>query len=357
MIVDSQYLKSSIIERLKTLPVCKPTSNMRNWTVRCPYCGDSKISNHGHFSILLDLNSDAPILYRCFKCNESGILTPQTLEDLDIGSTLELDKQLKLFNRTSGNGIYFKDKIKSFAVPVPFDCAENAQKLDYINHRLGTHLTYEDCAKYKIILSLVEFMRYNQIKISNANNGSSIDLPVRSVQELNRNYLGFLSSNNNKITFRDTTPDGTGFFGRYYKVTIDIFNQTPNTFYSLKNQFDPLYNESIEINIAEGTFDILSVYEKMGKPQSQNSLFFASCGYGFSTILKYLIYMGVTTDIVLNIYSDNDKSDRDHRKSLHKKNMDLWLDHVIIHRNGYSGEKDFGVPPDRIKEYQYELKI
>ena len=105
MIADSQYLKSSIIERLKTLPVCKPTSNMRNWTVRCPYCGDSKISNHGHFSILLDLNSDAPILYRCFKCNESGILTPQTLEDLDIGSTLELDKQLKLFNRTSGNGI------------------------------------------------------------------------------------------------------------------------------------------------------------------------------------------------------------------------------------------------------------
>ena len=42
-------IKEQIINQLKTLPVCKPSSNMRNWVVRCPYCGDSLNPKHAHF--------------------------------------------------------------------------------------------------------------------------------------------------------------------------------------------------------------------------------------------------------------------------------------------------------------------
>lgn len=357
MSLDIVQTKHTVVELLKTLPVCKPTSNLRNWVVRCPYCGDSKTSNHGHFSIRVDEQSTAPMIYRCFKCNDSGLLTIQTLEDLGLRVTGDLTSGIHLLNRLGSNSAYFKDRVKKFKVPVPLDTAENAQKLDYINRRLGLSLSYEDCAEYKIVLSLVEFMRFNDIKISKENTGSSVNLPLRSIREFEQNYLGFLSSNNNKITFRDFTPDQSGFFGRYYKLTIDIMNQAPNTFYGLRNQFDLLYNDPIEVHIAEGTFDILSVYENLPHTDSQNSLFFASCGYGFNTILKYLIYMGVTTDVILHIYSDEDKSDADHLKSLKKGNLNLWLDRVFIHRNGYPNEKDFGVTPDRIKEYHYELKI
>ena len=357
MLVNSLQMKQIIIDRLKTLPVCKTSSNNKNWVVRCPYCGDSKTSNHGHFSIRIDTTSDTPMIYRCFRCNESGMVTPKTLEDLDLGLSQELQRNLDIINRMSGNAEYFRDKIKPFKVPVVSDTGENAKKLDYINRRLGLNLTYEDCAEFHIILSLAEFMRYNKIKLSKENTGTSLDIPLKSLQELESNYLGFLSSNNNKITFRDVTPDQHGFFGRYYKVTIDLFNQAPNTFYGLRNQFDLLYTGPIEVHISEGTFDILSVYKNLEHNDSQNSLFFASCGYGFSTIVKYLVFMGVDTDITLNIYSDNDKSDSDHRKALKKYSMPIWLDKVIVHRNGYPSEKDFGVPKDRIREYSYELKI
>lgn len=357
MSIDIVQVKHSVVELLKTLPVCKPSSNLRNWVVRCPYCGDSRTANHGHFSIRIDEQSSAPMIYRCLRCNDSGVLTIQTLEDLGLYVNGDLSSGIQLVNRFGSNSAYFKDRVKRFKVPVPNDTAENAQKLDYINQRLGINLTYEECAEYKIVLSIVEFMRFNGIKLSKENNGASINLPIRSLKEFEQNYLGFLSSNNNKLTMRDFTPDQHGFFGRYYKITIDLMNQSPNTFYGLKNQFDLLYNDSIDVHISEGTFDILSVYRNFEHADTQNSLFFASCGYGFSTILKYLIYMGVTTDINLHIYSDADKTDLDHLRGLKKGNLGLWLDRVIVHRNGYAGEKDFGVPKNRIQEYHYDLKL
>ena len=357
MLVNSLQMKQIIIDRLQTLPVCKPSSNKQNWVVRCPYCGDSSHGGHGHFSIRIDVNSDAPMIFRCFRCNESGLLTAKTLDDLDIGLPQDLQRSLELINRMPGNSEYFRDKIKPYRVPVPEDTGENARKLHYINKRIGSKLTYEECAEYRIILSIAEFMRANHLKISKNDDGNSINIPLKSLQELETNYLGFLSSNNNKITFRDITPDQHGFFGRYYKVTIDIFNQSPNTFYGLKNQFNLLYTGPIDVHISEGTFDILSVYRNLKHDESQNALFFASCGYGFGTILKYLVYMGVDTDVVLHIYSDNDKGDFEHRRSLKKYGIPIWLDQVIVHRNGYPGEKDFGVPKSRIKEYSYELKL
>ena len=349
-------VKEQIINQLKTLPVCKSSSNMRNWTVRCPYCGDSIKSDHGHFSILVDLNSDAPLLYRCFRCNESGILIPQVLEDLNIGYDESLNKNLNIINRISSNSSYFKDKIKNFIVPVPGDTIRNRYKLNYINNRLGTNLTFSDCADFKIILSFEEFIRVNNIPLNVPDEMGGM-LKSSVVRTLEEKYLGFLSANNNKIVFRDVSLDSSGFLGRYYKVTLDILNRSPNTFYSLMSKFNLLYNEPINIYIAEGTFDILSVYLNLSPESSQNTLFFASCGYSFSTILKYLIYTGVNTDINLHIYSDNDKEDKDHLKLLNNPFYKTWINNIYIHRNMYKDQKDFGVSKDKINEYIYQLKI
>ena len=349
-------VKEQVIQQLKTLPVCKPSSNMRQWVVRCPYCGDSVKSNHGHFSILVDLNSDAPMLYRCLKCNESGILIPQVLEDLQLGYDQSLNKQLELLSRISSNTSYFKDKVKNFIVPVPSDSSTNYRKLNYLNTRLGTNLTFADCAKYKIVLSFWEFIDANKIPVDVPDvMGGCLKSTI--VKTLDEKYLGFVSANNNKIVFRDVSIDSSGFLGRYYKVTLDILNRSPNTFYSLMSTFDLLYTEPINIHIAEGTFDILSVYLNLKPETSQNSLFFASCGYSFSTILKYLIYTGVTTDINLHVYSDNDKTDKDHLSLLRKPFYQTWIDKVYIHRNVYANEKDFGVSKEKINEYVYQLKL
>lgn len=341
--------------QLQTLPVCKPNSARRNWVVRCPYCGDSHTINHGHFSILVDMNSDMPIMYNCFKCKESGLLTTQTLEDLGLFYDPDLAKGLNAFNRNASNSSYFKDKVKRFHIPETIPCAENTRKVDYINQRLGLELNYEDCEKFKIILSFVQFMRENQIPLSNGDDGSM--LKPGTVAELEKKYVGFLSSNNNKIIFRDASPDQDGYFGRYYKVTIDLFNTSPNSFYSLVSQFNLLYTDPIDIHIAEGAFDILGVYKNIPRKESQNALFFANGGYGFGAILKYLIYTGVTTDINLHIYSDADKTDEDHRKLLNRAFYRTWIDNMIVHRNAYPGEKDFGVRKEFIQDYSYALKI
>jgi hypothetical protein len=354
--ISSVEVKNQIINQLKTLPVCKPSSNMRNWVVRCPYCGDSLKSNHGHFSILIDLNSDAPLLYRCFRCNEAGILIPQVLEDLNLGYDQSLNQQLSIMNRLSSNSSYFKDKIKNFIVPVPADTAKNRFKLNYINNRIGVNLTFSDCADYKTILSFSEFIRVNNIPVDIPDPTGGM-LKSTVVRTLDDKYLGFVSANNNKIVFRDVSPDGSGFLGRYYKVTLDVFNRSPNTFYSLMSKFNLLYTEPINVYIAEGTFDILSVYLNLQPETSQNTLFFASCGYSFSTILKYLIYTGVNTDINLHVYSDSDKSDKDHLRLLQKPFYRTWLDNIIIHRNMYQDQKDFGVSGSEISDYAYMLKI
>lgn len=354
MKLDSAQVKLMIIEQLKTLPVCKPNSIKRNWVVRCPYCGDSKTASHGHFSIMIDVNSDSPMLYRCLKCNESGVLTSNVLEDLHLFVSNDLERNMSLLSRQSRNSSYYRDKPKNYTVPISLDREWNKNKLDYLSKRLGTSLTYEECAEYKIILSFAEFLRANKLKIGF--DEGQVPIKMKTLEELNDHYVGFLSSNNNKIIFRDYTEDQSGFFGRYYKVVIDPLNTSPNTFYGLKNQFDLLYHEPINVHIAEGTFDILSVYKNLPHEESINSLFFASCGYGFSVILRYLIYMGVTTDIVLHIYSDNDKTDTEHVRELRKKNLNHWLSSIIIHRNNKSGEKDFGVPKDRIEDFSYVLK-
>ena len=348
-------IKNQVITQLKTLQICKPSSNLRNWVVRCPYCGDSKKSNHGHFSILIDLNSDAPLLYRCFRCNESGIITPQVLEDLNVGYDQSLNRQLEIYTKLSSSSSYFKDKVKNFIVPVPVDNPSNRYKLNYINQRLGTSITFAQCAEYKIVLNFSEFIRTNNIPVDVPDEmGGMIKSSV--VKTLDAKYLGFVSANNNKITFRDVSPDSSGFLGRYYKVTIDILNRSPNTFYSLQSKFNVLYTDPVNIHIAEGPFDILSIYLNLDHSQSQNNIFFASCGYSFSTILKYLIYTGVNTDINLQIYSDGDKSDDDHLRLLSNPLYRIWIDNIMIHRNTYSGEKDFGVPLNRITEYMYPLK-
>ena len=344
-------IKREVINLLQTLPVCKPSTNMKNWTVRCPYCGDSKTANHGHFSILIDLDSDRPMLYRCFRCNESGILTDMTLEDLQLFAPANIRNGISQYNKKSHNSTYITDKPKNYKIPEVRYNQFTQRKLDYINNRLGTDIDAMKATQYKIILNFIDFLVYNNIPFGNE--GNSI-LKAGTVRELEQNYVGFLSSNNNKITFRDITENG--FFGRYYKVTLDIMNTSPNTFYALDSSYDLLYTNDMHIRVAEGTFDIIGIYENLDIDKSQNSLFLASCGFGFSRILKFLIYKGCTSDIHFHLYADADKSDAEIRNLFRNQFYKIWIDKIIIHRNTIPGQKDFGVRKDEMRDYSYLLK-
>ena len=67
---------------LKTVPRFKESGDGKQVTCKCPFCGDSTKSDHGHFSIKVDTDPGEPMWYKCFRasCEEKGVLTPKVLE-------------------------------------------------------------------------------------------------------------------------------------------------------------------------------------------------------------------------------------------------------------------------------------
>ena len=341
-------IKKLVREKINQLPVHIWNSANNQVQIRCPYCGDSRNRLHGHFSIKIDENSDSLMVYRCFRCSESGILTSQVMEDIGAPLSIEDAKVLDTLNRPNSKSTYGRQRPLNYKVPVIINPIDSKIKIGYLNERLGIEFTPEMIQESKIILSIMDFFSENKIKIPDHINPKLIKI-------IEENYIGFLSANNNKITFRRIVDNDQ--LNRYIKLSIDPYNTSPNNFYSIKNPgMDLLYIEPVHIHIAEGTFDILSIKYNLPHDDSQKHLFFASCGYNFGTIIKWLIYMGINTDLYVHLYSDNDKSDEEDIKVLNSGINKYWIDHAYIHRNMFQGEKDFGVPAVRIKESHIQVK-
>lgn len=348
---DVKEVKHRILSLLKTLDVCIPNTMETQWTVRCPYCGDSKDASHGHLSIKIDLSSDDLMVWRCFKCNASGIVNDILLKDL--GLYLDSDDKALLkssLNKVSKFNKFLNDYIEKIEIP-QYNSELAVRNLEYINKRLGTNLTLNDAYKYNMILDLHAFMKHNFLK----------SIPNVSDKMLNfiaYNYVGFLTANKNTLVFRLVSNITSA--KRYLKYKINPLNMNPSGFYSIPQVIDILSNEHVHVHIAEGIFDILSIYQNLYSCNSNNerNLFFASCGFGPMTIMQYLVYSGIGSNIILHNYCDNDKTDEEVLGTIYKhEEMVPWCKEIYFHRNGFNGEKDFGVPIDRIIDSKRRIFI
>lgn len=142
------------------------------------------------------------------------------------------------------------------------------------------------------------------------------------------------------------------------KVVLNQSLKNPASFYSIPNSIDLMYTNKIDIHIAEGTFDILSIYSNVNKSNLKNHYYFAACGFGYTSVLSYLIYTGLNTGLTIHIYSDKDKSDYNHREYIKKldSNIGTWFDRIFIHRNQFPHEKDYGVPGNFIEDSKYKIR-
>ena len=343
----TQEIKFKLIELLKTRGAYSHSVNNKQHYTRCPYCGDSRNLSHAHLSVKIDVESDAPMVYRCLKCSTSGLVTDTFIEELGLYIDDESKKSLKSYNKKAMKYANLVNlDMEKFEVPLYQEGYNNNIKLNYINNRLGTELTYNDAKNSKILLNLFDFMKFNEIE--------TIDgLSFKMMKNLNDNYVGFLSCNNNCIVFRDIT--GNQKY-RYFKVILNNRNINPDTFYSIPNKISLMYTHDINIHIAEGVFDILSIKNNLVK-STENDYYYAMCGFGGITILKYLLHHGINTGINLHIYSDNDKTNSNHYKYLFNGSyITEWVDSITIHRNQFNGEKDYGVPFDRIIDGSKRIK-
>lgn len=317
-----------------------------------PFCGDSLNKSHGHLSIKIDVNSDAPMLYRCLKCNVSGLVNDTFLEELGVFLDSENRKQLKSFTKRSMKIARLVNlDVENYIVPLYQDSSLCERKINYIQNRIGINLNLANARDYKILLNFFDFLKANELLKPDENH--LVGLNYNTICNLNDNYVGFLSTNNNCIVFRDIT--GKQKY-RYFKVILNGRNVNMDSFYSVPLKLPLMYTHDIHIHVAEGVFDILSIKENLIK-DTETNYFYATCGFGSINIIKYLIHHGMNTNVHFHIYSDNDKTDWNHTKYLFTKNyLTEWIDHIYIHRNKFKNEKDYGVPLHKIEDSKRVIK-
>jgi hypothetical protein len=194
----------------------------------------------------------------------------------------------------------------------------------------------------KVIFNIGEALSHNNIQ--------ELTRHPNIIQQLNEHFVGFLSFDNNFVNLRRTCDENIVYKNidkRY--INYNIHNKRDNTekFYVTPYQFDASLPERVNVHIAEGPFDILSIKYNLRK---SSGIYTAMTGSAYKGLIKQLISVNKMFYIELHVYPDNDRSGRD------EVIMDLiefvrpYMIPVYVHRNIFPGEKDFGVPLNKIHE-------
>lgn len=304
-----------------------------------------KHSDSRHFYISLGDNEE-PYFYYCQLCNSSGLITPNFLMNiLNIFDTT-MNIQVAGYNKQklslSKNNKYNDNKIYYLNNYIE-DNELSRVKLNYINKRLNLDLDYSELLKRKIVLNLYDLFKTNKI--------DNITRDKRIVTELDKSFIGFISKDNAFLNMRNLRK------GKVYEsidtryVNYNIFGKFNNRerFYVLPTQINLNDHNRIRINIAEGPFDILSVFYNLNNKQEYHNIYTSILGSGYLNIIKYFLLDMKLYNIEFHIYRDSDQSmDIMYyiKDVVHPYNIPIY-----IHTNIFTNEKDFGVPLDRIKDY------
>lgn len=313
--------------------------------MRCQFCGDSqKNLEERHLYVLCDLTNDLPLKYNCFKCGEFGYVNKDFLEKADItdknliSRIYALNKKSEKYDKKNINA---NDDVYTFNFCVPN--IKLSKKTEYINNRFGIKFNNDDYKKMKVITSLFEFLKINDIKTSSF---------TRDVlYKLEDHYVGFLTNGSSHILFRDITDTEEHSWVKYPIVPDSSKNRI---FYTLESSIDILSTDELNINLSEGVFDTLGIAYQL-IDNTYNSINIAVSGKYYNRVLTYLIGLGLYgSNVIVNIYSDNDNTFNK------KKSNDTSIDHYRTLLNNYKPlygrinviynlkNKDYGIPKDGI---------
>lgn len=304
--------------------------------ITCPVCGDSKKSSSATHCYV-NIEGMKPISYYCFLCSEGHLVSSSFLRSLNITDPALISAVWKYNKQFYGKqfkqvGKFLIHAVKRNIIPV-YDSVVYEYKMKYLEDRLGIKLTYQDLPKYKIILSLADFIKMNALAPT---------MKYKMCEMIEEKHVGFLSADTSYIIFRNVTGDKD-----FRYINYPVFknsNQWGSKSYILPSEFDIMAND-IEFNMTEGIFDTLGCYFNIKNQKNENTLYGAVAGSGFLGFARKILGMGFIDNLNINIYSDKDKGIDwyDSMASLkpYYKSLNIWY-------NTKDGEKDIGVPPDRL---------
>lgn len=306
---------------------------------RCHICGDSRDQSDAHMYIGMKNGS---IVYNCFKCNAGGVVDGKFLRDMDCYDPNIIFLCQEQNKNSSSSGQAYSGRLRHYnakSLLIPISNNEYAQKkMQYIANRLGLFVDQAFIAKFKIILNLKDFLYFNGITKYTRDPGL-VDL-------IDKFFIGFLSMDNRYVILRRLVPEGKlPQYIDYRYINYNIYGGNDGVkYYTIPTMINTMM--PISIHIAEGTFDIISIFHNV--QTSPNSIFTAVGGKTYLAVVKHFIMTYGFMNIDLHIYPDEDVSDYEMRKIKHE--LSVFNLRITIHRNRYPGEKDYGVTPDRIQD-------
>lgn len=330
----------NVIQLLEETPYAR-WEDKEHLMVRCPICGDSKKHHDGaHCSIWVRNNE--PLVYHCWICEDAGLVDRQFLVDKEIGD-IDSTMQLEQFNRANSRRSASTKRTKNGQVQnveVPVIKEHHMNKVEYLRNRLGINFKLDQLEALRVVTSIKDFLEINKIEVNKKYEWC--------LEQLERDYVGFLSRSKNFIIFRSINPNSK-FRYINYKVFEHIVDA--EKFYTIPSQPDIMDND-VTLHITEGIFDILSVAMNMGEKRKGTHIYSAVCGSGFPRVLEFFLRKGFIGNLTVNIYSDTDKKPGFYNNLLYLKG---WYKDIKIIYNSYPGEKDFGVPSDKICAQEVKL--
>lgn len=284
-----------------------------------------------------------PLIYHCFRCNEAGVLNADIMKDVGIYN-LSLSSSVKNYNKVAlkkmeKRGFTRYTEKFNINLPYPKNIELANDKVKYISSRLGHDFTIDELVLLKVCLNFSDFIKVNEL--------SGVSVSKSILNKIHKNYIGFISSHNDFIQFRDITGKEDRF--RYYNYNVYNSIDKSRNFYTIPNKIDLLTNEDINIVLAEGIFDILGVFYNIYDNKLDNMVYSAVVGCGFVSVVKYFLRKGLTgKNIHITIFSDQDKKPEFYTK-LYLETID-WVGSITLCYNLKS--KDCGVPKEDIEIVQ-----
>lgn len=335
---DSINFKDFLIS---AIPNSRKAAGGKEVVCRCPFPGCTDKSGHMYISSGSD---DKPPMYNCFKCGKNGKVDSKFLSLFDIYDA-EIVKYLNSKSTTSNSKSTTRIMINKLSYFYVSDNDISHNKLDYINDRLGYDLTFKDLINLKIVLNISDpLLQSNITKYTRAN---------EVMRQLDKYFLGFISADNNYFILRNMVSNGDllkEIDTRYVNYNIsgkDGFSKH----YIIPTQIDLNNNDTVKICMAEGCFDILSVY--LNDKDRYRKVYCAAVGKSYKPMIKFFLEKFGLINMEFHIYTDNDVDDNYLRYQFNSI-INIGIP-IIIHRNMYPGEKDFGVHYTKIKDNYYNL--
>ena len=340
----------SLVEFLLLQPCAHISPSERELTFRCPFCGDSRSSSTTtSFSINIDPKSENFLRYQCFRasCLSKGVVNEEFLSMLGFSRYDNVSEIFKFNNKKNKKigGKYISKHKKELLYCINDKNKVNDVKLKYINKRLDLDLTYNDLEDLKIILDFQNLIDYNKIQINDPKKQYYYD-------NLSKYGIAFISAYNDYVIVRDISKSNK--LKRRY-INVNIFDNYENVtkMYCIPTTIDLLSREPTVINVAEGVFDIISIYKNFDIDREyDNQIFVAACGAGIiNTIIHYIKQYGII-DAKINIFSDADVDIKKYKKIDNIKKY-LINPKITVYYNKLN--KDFGVTPNQIELISHKI--